>query len=168
MVEEKFNKENENSTKDKFTPEQEEVLKSASIPNSVDVKIKTSKSISKDAIDMNNAFRLSELIYKDVLSPQLQENEILKREHKKNLMKKLFSIIKWQFIATYTFVLILLISIMFSEILNISESVVLEIIKFLEFYITSIIVELIAILFFIVKNVFDKSIVELIKNFDKR
>lgn len=168
MVEEKFNKENENSTKDKFTPEQEEVLKSASIPNSVDVKIKTSKSISKDAIDMNNAFRLSELIYKDVLSPQLQENEILKREHKKNLMKKLFSIIKWQFIATYTFVLILLISIMFSEILNISESVVLAIIKFLEFYITSIIVELIAILFFIVKNVFDKSIVELIKNFDKR
>lgn len=168
MVEKNFNKENKDSTKDKITPEQEEVLKSTSIPDSVDVKIKTLKSISKDAIDMNNAFQLSELIYKDVLSPQLQENEILKREHKKSLMKKLFSIIKWQFIATYTFILILLICIMFSEMLKISESVVLVIIKFLEFYISSIIVELIAILFFIVKNVFDKSIVELIKNFDKR
>ena len=56
---------------------------------------------------------------------------------------------------------------MFSGKLGISENLVLRVIKFAEFYITSIVAELIAILFFIVKSVFDKSIVELIKDFDK-
>ena len=62
----------------------------------------------------------------------------------------------------------LILSIIFSGKLDLSEKIILNLIKFIEFYITSIVVELISILFFIVKNVFDTSIVELLKGFDKR
>lgn len=151
-----------------LSDDQREVLDSVPIPHSVDIKIEDAKSIPVEAIEMNNAFELSKSLYQNVLSPQLEENEDLKRKHKKLLMEELFKILKCQFIFTYIFVIILLIGALFSNFLKINENIVLGIISFVKFYITSIIVELLSILFFIVKNVFDKSIVDLIKNFDKR
>lgn len=155
-----------------LTEEQEEVLNSFEIPNTVDVDIKTE---SKDELDqkedvqqMNEAFGIARKIYEGVLAPQLEQNEGLKRKQKEKLMNKLFEILKLQFWFTYIYVLILVLAVLFSGILGISENLVLNVIKFAEFYITSVVAELIAILFFIVKSVFDKSIVELIKDFDKR
>lgn len=117
--------------------------------------------------NMNDEFTIIRNIYENVLSPELEKNEELKREQKKQLMNKIFDILKWQFIFTYLFVGAILGMVAFSHFLHISEKIVLDSISFIKFYITSIIVELISILFFIVKNVFDKSIVDLIRNFDK-
>lgn len=83
-------------------------------------------------------------------------------------MNNIFKILNIQFRFMYVFMFILLIGIILSNHLNISDSIIGNIIDLLKFYITSIIVELLSILFFIVKNVFDKSIVDLIKNFDKQ
>ena len=116
---------------------------------------------------MNNDFAMKSRVYEEVLAPELVENEKLKREQKKTLMNNIFKILKWQFIMTYIFVIIGLISVILSELINIKESLALASISFVKFYITSIIVELIAILFFIVKNVFDTSITDLFSNFDK-
>ena len=116
---------------------------------------------------MNEAFAMKQRLYEKVLAPQLEENEKLKREQKTDLMNNIFIILKWQFIATYVFVLVVLIALLCSTLLGIPEKVAIEAISFIKFYITSIIVELISILFFIVKNVFDTSIVDLFKNFDK-
>lgn len=151
-----------------LSPEQLEVINDVPIPEEVTIKIEEPKSISKDVQDMNNAFKLSELIYKDVLSPQLSENEQLKREHKTLLMNNIFKILKWQFIFTYVFVALLLGSILLSGVLSISENMLIEIIGFVKYYIGAIVIELLSILLFIVKSVFDKSIVDLIKDFDKR
>ena len=106
-------------------------------------------------------------LYVHVLAPQLEKNEKLKRDLKIRLMTNIFRILKWQFIATYVFVGLMTISLIFSAYLKIPESLVEAGISFMKFYITSIIVELISILFFIVKNVFDTSIIDLFKNFDK-
>lgn len=154
-----------------LTPEQEEVLRNIEIPNTVNVHIRDyyDNSIKdKDIKEMNSRFKLSQKIYEDVLAPQLEQNEDLKREQKRTLVDKLFKLLAFQFIVTYIFVFMLILSIIFSCKLALSENVILNLMKFIEFYITSIVVEFISILFFIVKNVFDTSIVELIKGFDKR
>lgn len=164
------NSEQTNENND-LTPDQEEVLRNIGIPNTVNVHIQDyfDNSIKdKDIKEMNNRFKLSQKIYEDVLAPQLEENENLKREQKRTLVDKLFKLLAFQFIVTYIFVFMLILSIIFSGKLTLSENVILNLMKFIEFYITSIVVELISILFFIVKNVFDTSIVELIKGFDKR
>lgn len=122
---------------------------------------------SIDVIEMNVLFEMKSYIYQKVLGPELQENESLKREQKKALMNNIFKIVKWQFIFTYVFVTVLLAAVLFSAFLKIEASTISTIIKFIQFYITSIVVELISILFFIVKSVFDKSIVELFRNFDR-
>ena len=154
-----------------LSSDQEEVLRNVEIPDTVNVHIQNSFNIYSNENyirDMNNRFKLSQKIYEDVLAPQLEENEKLKRDQKKTLIKKLFNLLFFQFIVTYIFVLMLILSIIFSGKLDLSEKIILNLIKFIEFYITSIVVELISILFFIVKNVFDTSIVELLKGFDKR
>lgn len=153
---------------DNLSEEQKEVLNTVKVPDVVNIQISNAEPIPPETIQMNNAFELVRKIYQDVLSPQLEENEILKREQKRELMSKIFKILKWQFMFTYVFVTILIVGAIFSNKLHISENIVSSIIKFVEFYITSIVAELLAILFFIVKNVFDKSIVDLIKNFDIR
>lgn len=122
---------------------------------------------SIDVIEMNVLFEMKSYIYQKVLGPELQENESLKREQKKALMNNIFKILKWQFIFTYVFVTVLLAAVLFSAFLKIEASTISTIIKFIQFYITSIVVELISILFFIVKSVFDRSIVELFRNFDR-
>lgn len=120
-----------------------------------------------DIVEMNTYFELKRRIYENVLSPQLEKNEELKRSHKTTLMTNIFKILKWQFIFTYIFIFILLSAVVFSNIVFKLDTKIIEtIIKFIEFYITSIVVELISILFFIVRNVFDKSIVDLFSNFD--
>ena len=106
-------------------------------------------------------------IYKDILSPQLQKNEELKRQQKKKLMDNIFKLLKTQFIATYVLIFGFIMMIALNQEFGITENTMTQIFDFLKFYITTIIAELIAMLFFIVKNVFDKSIVDLFKNFDK-
>lgn len=158
--------------------EEKHILDDIPIPDSVDVKVEDAPTIEKDVMDMNGAFNLSRRMYENVLAPQLEENESIKRFHKSVLLENLFKILKAQFAMTYFFVLVLIVSIIFSGDINISDGVMLklnvsdqvvtQLIKFIEFYITSIVVELISILYFIVKNVFDTSIVDLLKGFDKR
>lgn len=127
----------------------------------------SNNNVNKVDIDeMNALFGLKQRIYEKVLSPQLKKNEKLKRTHKSVLMSNIFKLLKWQFIFTYVFVSILLVSVIFSSFLSLDTQVINAIIKFIKFYITSIVVELISILFFIVQNVFDKSIVDLFSNFD--
>lgn len=118
--------------------------------------------------EMNSYFLMREKIYTDTLSPQLVLNEEEKRKHKNTVVEKLFSILKWQFIAMYAFSFIIIIAIIFGGCFNSNVEMIKYVFDFLKFYITSILAELIAILFFIVKQVFDKSIVELFKNFDKK
>lgn len=157
-----------NDSKENLSNEQQIVMDSVDIPQQVNIKIEKAISISKDAHQMNEAFELTRVMYQDVLSPQLKENEILKRSQKERLMEELFKILNLQFNWTYVFVFALIIGTLASSFINISENIVRDIFKFGEFYITSIVVELLSILFFIVKNVFDTSIVDLIKDFDKR
>lgn len=125
-------------------------------------------SLETDISEMNIFFERRYLIYKDVLAPELRRNEELKRIHKTKLMNNVFRLLKYQFIFMYVLVFCFLVIIGFSNWIQISETVVLEIISFIKFFITSVIVELISILLFIVKNVFDKSIVDLFKNFDTK
>lgn len=160
--------EDTNDLRTNLSNDQRIVLDSVDIPSQVNIKIESSPSISNDAIQMNESFELVRIMYQDILSPQLEKNEILKRKQKQTLMINIFKILKIQFAFTYIFVFMLVIGVLGSSILHIPESIIDSVIKFVEFYITSIVVELISILFFIVKNVFDRSIVDLIKNFDKR
>lgn len=118
--------------------------------------------------EMNDYFFRQYEIYKNILAPELIKNEELKRSQKKDLMRNIFKLLKWQFIATYIlFILFIVIIALNDYCFRINAQVIIEILSFLKFYITSIVVELVSILFFIVKNVFDKSIVDLFKNFDK-
>lgn len=157
-----------NTSGEPLSDDQRAVLDFATVPQDLNIKIENASSVSKETIQMNEAFELARIMYQDVLSPQLQENENLKRKQKEDLMKQLFEILNIQFKCTYIFVILLIIGALGSSFLNISENIVHNIINFVEFYITSIVVELLTILFFIIKNVFDTSIVELIRNFDKR
>lgn len=120
------------------------------------------------ASELNDDFSYKQRLYENVLAPQLEKNEDLKRKQKEELTGKVFAILKWQFIATYGFVLLIILIIAASNWLKLSDTIIGRIIDFIQFYITSIIAELIAILFFIVKNVFDKSIVDLFSNFDSK
>ena len=150
-----------------LTNDQKIVLDYAQVPVDLKVNIQDAQTISKEARQMNESFEITKNIYQNVLAPQLEKNEKLKRKQKQILMNNIFRILKLQFLFTYVFVFILMIGILTSEFLGISEHVVINLINFIKFYITSIVVELLSILFFIVKNVFDKSIVDLIRNFDK-
>lgn len=126
-----------------------------------------SKDNTVEIDEMNSYFLMRMRIYEKILSPQLEKNEKLKRKHKADVVQKLFTIRKWQFIATYVFTLVMILMIALSNWLKIEQAVLEDMFSFLKFYITSILAELIAILFFIVKQVFDSSIVELFKNFDR-
>lgn len=156
---------------DGITYEQIAAIQSATknipIPNQPEVDLEMPNSDSDMISGMNEAFAMKQRLYEKVLAPQLEENEKLKRGQKTDLMNNIFIILKWQFIATYVFVFVVLIALLCSTLLGIPEKLAIEAISFIKFYITSIIVELISILFFIVKNVFDTSIVDLFKNFDK-
>lgn len=158
-----------------FTPIPEDPYDSSSsddygVPeNGVVVELNDTTSNTDDhaVSEMNLYFLMREKIYTDTLSPQLVLNEEKKRTHKDIVVGKLFSILKWQFIATYIFTFILIVAIVFGGYFKTDSEMLKYMFDFLKFYITSILAELIAILFFIVKQVFDKSIFELFKNFDK-
>lgn len=137
------------------------------IPNKPRVNLSTPNPNSEIATDMNKDFAMKQRLYEKVLAPQLEENEKLKRDHKTTLMTNIFKILKGQFRITYIFIVVVLIAMLFSSKLDISDKIAVEVLSFVKFYITSIIVELISILFFIVKNVFNTSIADLFKNFDK-
>lgn len=145
-----------------------EILNGIPVPPNVNINIlnETSENSTseneKDIQDMNRAFELSRTIYEKFLAPQLVENEKLKRRQKGNLVKNLFTFLTIQSIFTYSFVTLLIVSIIFSKYLGLSNDIISELVSFIKFYISSIIVELISILFFIIKNVFDTSIVEML------
>lgn len=159
---------NTSQNKDDLSTTQQSLLQSLRVPDQVEVDLQKTELSEPEIIEMNNTFDIVNKIYQDVLSPQLEKNEKLKRKHKTLLMNNIFKILNIQFRFMYVFMFILLIGIILSNHLNISDSIIGNIIDLLKFYIASIIVELLSILFFIVKNVFDKSIVDLIKNFDKQ
>lgn len=140
------------------------------LPNDTqaDYVASASEEESVVASELNGDFSYKQRLYENVLAPELEKNEELKRQQKQELMTKIFQILKWQFIATYGFVLIIIIIIAKSNQLELSDTIIGKMIDFIQFYITSIIAELIAILFFIVKDVFDKSIFELFRNFDSK
>lgn len=140
------------------------------LPNDTqaDYVASASEEESVVASELNGDFSYKQRLYEKVLAPELEKNEELKRQQKQKLMTKIFQILKWQFIATYGFVLIIIIIIAKSNQLELSDTIIGKMIDFIQFYITSIIAELIAILFFIVKDVFDKSIFELFRNFDSK
>ena len=150
------NNKTRNTIESNLSADQQIVLDSVSVPQQVNIKIETPIPISEDARQMNEAFELARIMYQEVLSPQLQENEILKRKQKDALMNELFKILKLQFEFTYIFILILILGTLSSSFIGISETIVQNIFNFMKFYITSIVVELLSILFFIVKSVFDK------------
>lgn len=137
----------------------EETLRETEIPDKSRVELNVHSEEDAIVADLNQQFAMKQRLYEQVLAPQLKENEDLKREHKGVLMTNIFKILKWQFIFTYIFVFTIIIAVLFSSYLGITEKLAMEGISFIKFYITSIIVELISILFFIVKNVFDTSIV---------
>lgn len=139
---------------------------SVEIPDRPVIELEQPSSDSEIITGMNESFAMKQRLYEGVLAPQLENNEQLKREQKKVLMDKIFEILKGQFIITYIFVGVVLLAVIISQWLGLEETLLVEMISFIKFYITSIIVELIAILFFIVKNVFDTSITDLFKNFD--
>ena len=139
----------------------EETLRETEIPDKSRVELNVHSEEDAIVADLNQQFAMKQRLYEQVLAPQLKENEDLKREHKGVLMTNIFKILKWQFIFTYIFVFTIIIAVLFSSYLGITEKLAMEGISFIKFYITSIIVELISILFFIVKNVFDKSITSL-------
>lgn len=145
----------------------EDAFSDIDIPDKPEVTLQTPNSDAELITDMNESFAMKQRLYEQVLAPQIIQNEELKRAQKTDLMRNIFRILKWQFIVTYIFAVGIIIMLVFSSYLKISEQLTLEVIAFVKFYITSIIVELISILFFIVKNVFDTSIVDLFRNFDK-
>ncbi len=138
------------------------------VPKNISINFNRYSDTDSNNIDgINEMFNASYGIYKDILSPQLQKNEELKRQQKKKLMDNIFKLLKTQFIATYVLIFGFIMMIALNQEFGITENTMTQIFDFLKFYITTIIAELIAMLFFIVKNVFDKSIVDLFKNFDK-
>lgn len=139
---------------------------SLDIPDTPVIRLEQPNSDSEIITGMNEAFAMKQRLYENVLAPQLKYNERLKRRQKRALMNKIFQILSGQFIAIYVFVGIVLLATGTSKWLGLSDALLVEMISFIKFYITSIIAELIAILFFIVKNVFDTSIADLFKNFD--
>lgn len=99
----------------------------------------------------------------EILSPQLTENEVQKRNFKERLMKYVLRVLIGQLI----FVGVPVVGVVAVGCVGCfvggqyMVTIVGDMFSFLKFYITAIIAELLAMLFFIVKFVFDKSIVDL-------
>lgn len=106
--------------------------------------------------NVNNAVLL------EYLSPEIKNNECVKRWHKYIILMLVAIFLIFQFNAVYK---------MSTAIIDyaVSETVNIEILKlltgFVSAYITSVVVELIAILNYVAKRVFDTSIKELIELF---
>ena len=98
----------------------------------------------------------------DVLSPEVSENESVKRIHKYILLLLMTLFLVVQFSSVHIISTIVL-------GYAVSDGSDIEIIKslltFVLTYITSVVAELIVILKYIVKNVFDTSLVDLVKIF---
>lgn len=114
--------------------------------------------------DSNNYFLLK------VLSPQIQENEKKKREHKDIMLKVIVRFLEVQFVMLFLLVAGTLGAFFaFHGFQNdIPDETFKIIISFLGIYITSIVVELICIAKYIVVNVFDTSIDGLVKLFSSK
>lgn len=98
----------------------------------------------------------------NVLSPQIEKNEKVKRYHKSILLILLTVFLVAQFSTVFVFTNKTL-NYIFSKEVN--AELVNASFAFITGYITSVVVELIAILRYIIQNVFDTSISELVKVF---
>lgn len=126
----------------------------------------TSQIAKKEDTDLivkntNNMFLMN------VLSPEIKENEIKKREHKDKLMRAVSAFLLFQFIIVGLMIASILGAFIYCHILNnpFPDSTIQMFFTFIGVYITSVVVELIAILRCIVTNVFDTSIAALVKVF---
>lgn len=114
--------------------------------------------------NVNNKFLI------DILSPEIRENEIKKREHKDALMTAMKIFLSIQFIIVFLVVGYTLWSIISCHKNNnpFDNSTIQLLFGFVGAYITSVVVELIAILKYIVTNVFDTSIASLVEVFKEK
>lgn len=103
----------------------------------------------------------------DVLSPEYQQNEKLKRAHKKKLLKLVKRLLFIQ-IFVMNIVVIGIVSFVVLDVpifKTLDSEIISQILGFLKFFVGAVLAELIAMLFFIVKNVFDSTMPDLLKTF---
>ena len=105
-----------------------------------------------------------------MLSPEIRNNELKKREHKDTLMKAVSRFLLFQFVIVAVMVTSLLIAFVWAHMLSrpFSDDTMKILLAFVGTYITSVVVELIAILRCIVTNVFDTSITGLVEAFREK
>lgn len=117
------------------------------------------EDISERVIDDANKYFLVK-----ILSPEITNNELKKREHKDKLIKivQLFLIFQFIILLGLLFSVIIMIFVFHGLNNDLDLSYIETIIKFISLYITSVVVELIAMLKYIVSNVFDTSITGLV------
>lgn len=122
---------------------------------------------NKNDLSSNNLIRsANNQVLIDVLSPQVIENEVKKREHKDALLEIMREFTKAQFRFTSFFVAGVCFFVLLGGAFDwYSEDMVKLIFTFVGTYITSIVVELIAILNYIAKKVFDTSVADLLAMF---
>ena len=106
------------------------------------------------------------------LSPQLEENEVQKREFKRQITNYIIVVLSVQLGFFLLIVLIFsaafCLDLPFLKDISIAQEQLEVVTTFLKYYITAIIAEFLAMLFFIVRFVFDKSIVTLVRDLFKK
>lgn len=139
----------------------------SSVPNKAnlssnlrDEKNNISINVSNKNADIINSVNSAVLL--DYLSPEIKNNEEVKRNHKYILIVLVTIFLVFQFKTVHS----MSISIMTYATKDGANIEILKLlIGFVSAYITSVVVELIAILKYVVKRVFDTSIKELIELF---
>ena len=125
------------------------------------------KFIISDDDDIHSIIsNLDIFVYKDILAPEIQKNEDIKRKHKEKLLKLISKIIYINFFTIIISVVFIFIGIMFFDKIDIEFCK--ELLSFLKFFLSALFTEFISILFFIVHNVFDKSIFNLFSSFGNK
>lgn len=131
-------------------------------PNDSEKEIKQQKNKTQQIIkNANNKFLI------DVLSPEIQNNEKKKRDHKDALMIAMAIFLSIQFVILFIVVGYTLWSVVSCHKNNnpFDNSTIQLLFGFVGVYMTSVVVELIAILKYIVTKVFDTSIASLVEIF---
>lgn len=118
------------------------------------------EDISDKVIDDANKYFLIK-----ILSPEITNNELKKREHKDALIGIVQKFLIFQFIIMLSllFGIIIMIFVFHGIGNDLDLKYIKVIINFVSLYITSVVVELIAMLKYIVSNVFDTSITGLVE-----
>ena len=109
-------------------------------------------------------------LLKNILGPQLHENENQKRKLKNKLINFMLAMLIVQSLLVFLPVLCIIISscfkIPFLNMLTLDQQEL--IFNFLKYYVTAVIAEFLTMLYFVIRYVFDKSIVDLVKELVKQ